>query len=183
MTRTLLLAAALLAAPAPLTLAWAQHATPYAGLQQRDIRALSPQQVEDLLAGRGMMLALPAELNGWPGPMHVLELATSLRLTPEQRRETEALMATHRAEARRLGAELVEEERGLDAAFRERRITPEELTIRTNRIGALQAALRAEHLRTHLRQTALLSGEQVTRYAELRGYTGGATAPAHRHRH
>jgi hypothetical protein len=180
MIRALLLAIALLA---PLTLARAQHATPYAGMQQRDIRALSPQQIEDLLAGRGIMLALPAELNGWPGPMHVLEHATALRLSAEQRRETEALMAAHRAEARRIGAQLVEEERGLDAAFRERRITAADITARTDRIGALQAALRAEHLRTHLLQTALLSSEQVTRYAELRGYTGGAPAPAHRHRH
>lgn len=180
MIRTLLLASALCGAPA---LALAQHATPYAGLQQRDIRALSPQQIEDLLAGRGMTLALPAELNGWPGPMHVLELAAPLRLTAEQRRETEALMAAHRAEARRIGAEIVEEERGLDAAFRERRITAEDIAARTGRIGALQAALRAEHLRTHLVQTALLTPAQVTRYGELRGYAGGAAAPAHRHRH
>ncbi|WPB84970.1 periplasmic heavy metal sensor [Sediminicoccus rosea] len=180
MIRALLIASALCASPA-----LAQHAIPYSGMQQREIRALSPQQVEDLLAGRGMMLALAAELNGWPGPMHVLELAGPLGLTPEQRRETEALMAAHRAEARRLGAEIVEAERGLDAAFRERRITPAEITAKTERIGALQAALRAEHLRTHLLQTALLSTAQVTRYAELRGYAGGAAspAPAHRHRH
>ncbi|MBS7793030.1 periplasmic heavy metal sensor [Roseococcus sp. SDR] len=178
MIRRVALVTLLLATPA-----LAQH-NHYAGMQQREIRALSPQQVEDLLAGRGMMLALAAELNGWPGPMHVLELAEPLRLTPEQRRETEALMAAHRAEARRIGAEIVGAERGLDAAFRERRISPEEITAETNRIGALQAALRAEHLRTHLAQTALLTPAQVTRYGELRGYAGGPpAAPGHRHRH
>jgi Spy/CpxP family protein refolding chaperone len=182
MIRPLALAAILITTPA-----LAQHGH-YAGMQQRDIRALSPQQVEDLLAGRGMMLALAAELNDWPGPMHVLELAGPLRLTAEQRRETEALMATHRAEARRLGAEIVAAERDLDAAFRTRRITLEQITAETGRIGALQGALRAEHLRTHLAQTALLTPEQVTRYAELRGYAA-APAPAapppqgHRHRH
>lgn len=178
MIRRIALAALLLASPA-----LAQHGH-YAGMQQREIRALSAQQVEDLLAGRGMMLALAAELNGWPGPMHVLELAGPLGLTPEQRRETEALMATHRAEARRIGAEIVAAERGLDAAFRSRRITPEEITAETSRIGTLQAALRAEHLRTHLAQTALLSPAQVTRYGELRGYgAGAAPAQGHRHRH
>ena len=30
-----------------------------------------------------MGLALAAELNGYPGPLHVIELADSLRLTPE----------------------------------------------------------------------------------------------------
>ena len=48
---------------------------PYAGMQARPIKALSEQQVADLAAGRGMGLALAAELNGYPGPSHVLELA------------------------------------------------------------------------------------------------------------
>ena len=178
MIARLTMLAALLALPAK-----AQHATPYSGMQQRDIRALAPQQVDDLLAGRGMSLALAAELNGWPGPMHVLEHAAALHLTADQRRATEALMAAHRADAQALGARLVEEERGLDAAFRERSITPEELAARTDRIGAVQAQLRAEHLRTHLRQTALLSQDQVARYAELRGYTGAGAAQPHRGHH
>jgi hypothetical protein len=46
--------------------------TPYAGMQTRPIKALSEQQVADLQAGRGMGLALAAELNGYPGPAHVL---------------------------------------------------------------------------------------------------------------
>jgi hypothetical protein len=41
----------------------AQH-QPYAGLQERPVEALSKQQVADLMAGRGMGLALAAELNG-----------------------------------------------------------------------------------------------------------------------
>lgn len=158
------------------------QASSYAGMQQREIRALSPEQIQDLLAGRGMALALAAELNGWPGPMHVLEHATALNLTPRQREETEALMAAHRAEAIALGTWLVEAERALDLAFRERRITPETLAAQTEEIGLLQGRLRAEHLRTHLRQTALLSPEQVARYVELRGYAAPPHG-AHRHRH
>jgi Spy/CpxP family protein refolding chaperone len=185
--RTLALLFLLLLAAAP---ALAQTATPYAGLQTRDIRALSPEQVDDLLNGRGMGLALSAELNGWPGPQHVLELADRLNLTPEQRRETEALRTAHRAAAARIGQDIVEAERALDRAFRERSITPARLAELTERIGALQATLRAEHLATHIRQTALLSAAQVARYDVLRGYAQGSpggSAPAepqrHRHRH
>jgi hypothetical protein len=48
-----------------------QHAHgPYAGLQQRGVKALSDQQIADLRAGKGMGLALAAELNGYPGPIH-----------------------------------------------------------------------------------------------------------------
>jgi len=39
---------------------------PYAGLQNRSIKTLSDQQIADLNAGRGMGLALAAELNGYP---------------------------------------------------------------------------------------------------------------------
>jgi hypothetical protein len=127
---------------------------------------------------------LPAELNGWPGPQHVLELADALQLTPEQRRETEALRAAHQAEARRLGAEIIAAERELDHAFRERTITQARLTELTQRICLQQAAPRAEHLATHIRQTALLTAEQVARYGALRGYAPGrAPAQPHRHRH
>ena len=59
--------------------------TPYAGMQSRPIKALSDQQVSDLRAGRGMGLALAAELNGYPGPSHVLEFADQLELSAEQR--------------------------------------------------------------------------------------------------
>jgi hypothetical protein len=57
--------------------------SPYAGMQTRPIKALSKQQVVDLKAGRGMGLALAAELNGYPGPIHVL--SDKLGLTPEQK--------------------------------------------------------------------------------------------------
>lgn len=168
----------LLATPAP-----AQHATPYAGFEARDIRALSPEQIDDLRNGRRMALALPAELNGWPGPQHVLELADALLLTPEQRRETEALRAAHHAAAVRLGEAIIAAERELDRAFRARTITPAGLDAMTAEIGRLQAALRAEHLVTHMRQTALLTPAQIARYDVLRGYAPGGAPPAHRHGH
>ena len=41
--------------------------SPYAGIADRPIRALSDAQREELLAGRGLGLALGAELNGWGG--------------------------------------------------------------------------------------------------------------------
>ena len=65
--------------------------SPYAGMQTRAVKALSDQQIADLRAGRGMGMALPAELNGYPGPAHVLELADKLELTPDQRASVQAL--------------------------------------------------------------------------------------------
>ena len=73
------------------SVALAESQQPYAGLEQRPVKALSEQQVSDLRAGRGMGLALPAELNGYPGPSHVLENAEALALTADQRERTKAL--------------------------------------------------------------------------------------------
>ena len=54
---------------------------PYAGQQARSIKSLSAEDVAALLKGEGMGMAKAAELNGYPGPVHVLTLADELRLT------------------------------------------------------------------------------------------------------
>ncbi|NOG73630.1 Spy/CpxP family protein refolding chaperone [Roseicella sp. DB1501] len=172
------LAAALSAGPAA-----AQHhhgghgqpaTPPYAGLQVRPVKSLSDQQLSDLRAGRGMGMALPAELNGYPGPVHVLELADALGLTPEQRDRVRALREAMTAEAVPLGKRLIVEEAALDRGFAARTVTPTSLEAATSAIGQTQARLRAAHLRYHLAMMDLLTPEQVRRYGELRGYGSAA---------
>ena len=172
-----LLACAIAGAASPAN----PHVSPYVGEQARAIKSLSEQDVDDLLAGRGAGWAKAAELNGYPGPAHVLELKERLGLSASQIAATESLMARHRAVARRLGEQVVASERALDRAFANR--TADESSVRalTATVAACQGDLRAEHLKTHLEQTALLTPEQVRLYAELRGYArapGSADSPA-----
>lgn len=143
---------------------------PYAGLQRSEIKALNAQQIADLRAGKGMGLALAAELNGYPGPMHALELADRLQLGAEQRQRLQQLYAAMRTEAVAAGEKLIESERALDAEFAAQRMTPDRLAHLTSRIGEHQAALRAVHLKYHLSTAELMSAEQRQRYGELRGY-------------
>jgi hypothetical protein len=170
------LAALLFAAPATQVFSQQTH-TPYAGLQSRAIKALSAEQTADLTAGRGMGLALAAELNGYPGPLHVLQLAEPLALSDAQRAAVQRQFEAMQAEAIALGKRLIEAETELDRAFADNSITPEQLKTVTARIGEIGGALRNTHLRHHLSTKALLNAEQVRRYAELRGYPRGA--PAH----
>ncbi|MEA2967554.1 MAG: hypothetical protein QOE78_815 [Alphaproteobacteria bacterium] len=121
---------------------------PYTGLEARPIKALSEQQMADLRAGRGMGLALAAELNGYPGPMHVLELAEPLALSDQQRAKVQDLFAAMKAEAVPLGETLIAQEADLDKQFAGKTITPAGLTASMNAIGATQAALRGAHLKT-----------------------------------
>jgi Spy/CpxP family protein refolding chaperone len=167
-----LVALALLSVSTP-----AQHG-PYAGEQQRAIKSLSEKDIADLQAGQGMGLAKAAELNGYPGPAHVLEHADALRLTAAQREQSKALLDSHKAAARELGRQLVEAERALDMAFASKRIDPSSLTVMTAEIGQRAAKLREEHLRTHLAQAALLDAAQIRRYAQLRGYESPAGTDA-----
>ena len=143
----------------------------YAGEQTRGIKALSASDITGLQSGAGMAYAKAAELNGYPGPAHVLELKSQLKLSNQQLIASEALMASHKAQASVLGSQLVEAERALDIAFASKKVDATSVTALTRRIGELQAQLRAEHLQTHLKQTSLLAPEQVASYQHLRGYT------------
>ena len=147
--------------------------SPYAGMQQRAVKALSERQIADLRAGRGMGLALPAELNGYPGPAHVLELADALQLSDDQRARTKALFAAMTAETIPIGERILAEETLLDRLFGAKQVTRAALDDAASRIASAQGDLRAAHLRYHLSMRDMLAPEQVTRYAELRGYTTG----------
>jgi hypothetical protein len=180
MTRAVAFAAVVLALLTHPSLA--QHRQPYAGLDERAIKALSDDEIADLRAGRGMGLALAAELNGYPGPRHVIELAEPLGLSDTQRTEAEALFAAMRAETVPLGERLIAAEAELDRLFAERSVTPESLDTAMQAIGRIGAELRAAHLKYHLSMDALLTREQVRRYAELRGYgAAGNGEGAHGH--
>jgi hypothetical protein len=117
--------------------------TSYAGLQQRPDKALSAQQIDDLRAGRGMGMALAAELNDYPGPRYVLDLSNKLGLTPAQRKRVSRLFAQKRAG---------------DA----------ELRSITAVIARRNGDLRYVHLGYHLSVRGLLSDRQIARYATLR---------------
>ena len=56
-----------------------------------EIKALTAEQMHGYMTGEGMGMALAAELNHYPGPKHVLELADSLAITAAQRTEVEAI--------------------------------------------------------------------------------------------
>lgn len=161
-----------LAAVLGVSAAAANTQSPYAGWQERDIKALSVQEIDDLRAGRGMSLALAAELNGFPGPRHVLDLGAELALSAGQRQAMEGLFSEMRDAAQGLGAEILQQEAALDAAFRRGDLGAAELQRRLTDLSALRGDLRFVHLRAHLTVKALLSAAQVARYNELRGYAG-----------
>jgi Spy/CpxP family protein refolding chaperone len=153
----------------------------YRALLASEIRGIDPQTIEGYLAGSGLGMALPAELNGYPGPRHVLELADDLEITPKQQRQVQHLFDQMQPQAIDLGKKILEAEAALEQAFRTETITEERLQQQLADIGRLEAQLRFIHLRTHLTTLDILSPHQVMVYNRLRGYEA---APAgHQHKH
>lgn len=150
--------------------AYASEGSPYSGEERREIKALSDADVAGLLSGKGMGYAKAAELNGYPGPAHVLELAEALSLTADQRAESQAIFERMASAAKDLGAELVAAEGALDRAFKEERIDESTLSKRVMRLGDIESRLRTVHLEAHLQQTEILDPRQITKYMTLRGY-------------
>ena len=149
-----------------------QHPRPgYADDTARSIKALSAEETTGLLEGRGLGLARAAELNGYPGPLHVLELADRLDLSAAQRAEAQRLYDAVQAEARSLGTQIVAMERHLDALFAGEEATPEAVDRITAHLGETRGRLRAVHLRAHVAMRAVLTTDQTAAYAHLRGYT------------
>ena len=149
-----------------------EHQSPYVGLETRDIKALSGEEIEGLLNGQGMSLALPAELNGLPGPRHVLDMKIELRLTENQVEQVQQVFDAMSGAARQSGAKIVEFERQLDRGFAERSITEDSLDDILGHLAIEQAHLRAAHLKAHLSLVPILTDDQRAHYNRLRGYEG-----------
>lgn len=159
------------------------ESSPYAGQEERAIKALSSDEVENYLAGKGAGFAKAAELNHYPGPRHVLDLARELELTAEQRKRSQEIFDAMQSRAIALGTQLVGKERELDRRFASGAIDPSSLDQLLSDIGKLQAGLRYVHLSAHLEEKRLLSAEQARRYDQLRGYDRPGTQTEHMHQH
>lgn len=149
------------------------HTSPYAGQESRKISSLSPDDIAELERGSGWGLAKAAELNGLPGPAHLLEMKDEIALSSSQVVQIEAVRDAMRIEAKTYGQQLIELERALDDGFKERKFTPETLENALDELGRVRTKLRFAHLAAHLQTPEILSEQQIEQYNQLRGYTTG----------
>ena len=162
-------------APAPVAAAPQTHqhdhaSSPYAGKEGSEVKALTAEEIQAYREGTGMGLAKPAELNHYPGPRHVLDLAADLKLTDVQASDlTKVFNRMHEA-AVTLGTQIIEKEKVLNQEFASGTIDEPKLRNLTTQIAGLQAELRVTHLRAHLETRRILTDRQTAHYDELRGY-------------
>jgi hypothetical protein len=136
----------------------------------RSIKSLSAEDVSELKSGGGWGLAKAAELNGVPGPAHLLEMKDEIPLLPSQVETTTSIFTSMQADAIAAGEKLIALETELDTAFQSRSITNHNLRTLLNQIAATRGELRYIHLSTHLKTPDILTEPQIAKYNTLRGY-------------
>jgi uncharacterized protein (DUF305 family) len=144
--------------------------SPYVDQLGSSVRGLSQEEIDGLLAGEGMGYARSAELNGYPGPRHVLDIADELQLSSEQTTNIITIFDDMKKRAVALGQEIVEAESLLSQSFADKTISEESLQAQLSKLTNLYSQLRQVHLRAHLAVTPLLDAEQLEQYQVLRGY-------------
>lgn len=147
------------------------HKSKYAGEERREIKSLSESDIEELKNGRGWGLAKAAELNGVPGPIHLLEMKKEINLSPDQVQKIERVYERMNKQAIILGLELIDLERKLNNHFANGTITKNVLEDLLEKIAQVHKKLRYTHLAAHLEIPYILTHEQITLYNKLRGYS------------
>ena len=93
------------------------HTSHYVGEQKREIKSLSTNDISELKRGGGWGFAKPAELNGVPGPAHLLEMKGEISLSDSQIASIEKIHKKMLSEAIPLGKKYINAERTLDQIF------------------------------------------------------------------
>lgn len=147
------------------------HSSKYSGQETRLIKSLSPDDIAELRRGGGWGLARAAELNGVPGPAHLLELKDGISLSKDQVGAIETIRNEMKRKAVTQGEKLIALERRLDRHFSGGTITDDILRALLVEIAETRQSLRYIHLSTHLKMPAILSVAQTDKYNALRGYS------------
>jgi Spy/CpxP family protein refolding chaperone len=166
---SLLLAAVLVtAAPAPAQQGPHSHAGAAPSTGHLTAQACLAEFEGVVADGRGFGMAFAADQNGYPGPLHVLELKDRLRLTPEQERATRELLDAMFAEARPRSARLLASEARLRDLFARGAADEPALRAAVAEVEQARADVRLVHLRSHVKTRDLLSEDQRRAYHAAR---------------
>ena len=147
-----------------------EYRSGYSGQQNREIKSLSAEDVQQIKAGKGWGLAKAGELNGYPGPSHVLDMAEKLDLTADQLSVMDNLFKSMQLKAIAAGERYLKAERQIDQAFVDKNIDSVSLKKMIDSSAEALAELRYVHLNTHLSTIQLLTRHQTATYNRLRGY-------------
>jgi len=149
------------------SVSWGQHGHGHEGGHQA-AEACSAEFDKVVGEGRGFGLAFAADQNGYPGPLHVLELKDRLKLTADQEAKAQALLHAMFVESKPKSARLLEAEAKLRRLFADRAADDAAVRAAVAEVERARSEVRLVHLLTHLKTRELLSEDQRRIYHEAR---------------
>ena len=150
----------------PTTAQHVHESSSYAHSRGAEVTSLTNEEVRALRQGEGMGLARAAELNHFPGPRHLLDLASDLDLSEVQIRRIRAIHDRMKSQ----GEDIIKVEKHLADLFASGDPSARKLTQVTEHLGAMHGQLQAIHLLAHIEAARELSAGQIREYDKLRGY-------------
>src|SRR5262245_57121371 len=165
LTTVVVACVALLAADSSVS--WGQHGHGHPAGHQA-AQACADEFDKVVGEGRGFGLAFAADQNGYPGPMHVLELKDRLKLTADQEAKAQALMHAMFGESKPKSARLLDAEATLRRLFADRTADDTAVPAAVAEVERARGEVRLVHLLAHLRTRDLLTGDQRRIYHEVR---------------
>jgi Spy/CpxP family protein refolding chaperone len=149
------------------SVSWGQHGHGHEGGHQA-AEACSAEFDKVVGEGRGFGLAFAADQNGYPGPLHVLELKDRLKLTADQEAKAQALLHAMFVESKPKSARLLEAEAKLRRLFADRAADDAAVRAAVAEVERARTEVRLVHLLTHLKTRELLTEDQRRIYHEAR---------------
>ena len=146
---------------------WGQHGHGHEGGHQA-AEACSAEFDKVVGEGRGFGLAFAADQNGYPGPLHVLELKDRLKLTADQEAKAQALLHAMFVESKPKSARLLEAEAKLRRLFADRAADDAAVRAAVAEVERARSEVRLVHLLMHLKTRELLTEDQRRIYHEAR---------------
>jgi Spy/CpxP family protein refolding chaperone len=149
------------------SVSWGQHGHGHEGGHQA-AEACSAEFDKVVGEGRGFGLAFAADQNGYPGPLHVLELKDRLKLTADQEAKAQALLHAMFVESKPKSARLLAAEAKLRRLFADRAADDAAVRAAVAEVERARSEVRLVHLLTHLKTRELLTEDQRRIYHEAR---------------
>jgi Spy/CpxP family protein refolding chaperone len=118
--------------------------------------------------GEGAGAALYADINGYPSPKHVIDMADELNLSEQQLKDVQSIFDDMAESARAKGEEIIAREQEYHTMFKAGKATEAGARKLAVEIGRLRGELRAVHMIAHIQTKDVLTNDQIARYTKAR---------------
>lgn len=139
-------------------------------LDSASLRGVSADEIRGYTEGRALRFGRAAEKNHNPSPYYILKYKSELALFDEQLTPARAILERERAQASRLGKELLADEAKLETLLATPGSREDQVADLTREIARLEGEIRLVHLEADVAAKKLLNSSQQVQYDAVRSY-------------